>query len=440
MTVTEVLEPAVPRDPGRRRRPTRRQLIRRRLIVFSAAAMVIGLGIYLPVTLLAPLGATAGELVQFTDAARGAATPTLPDYGASAVRVIGYPEASASAGSTAPLPIASISKIITTLVVLEAKPLSPGDSGPTITFTAADASLRATYVAQNGETKPLTAGSTISQLDLMRVTLVASANNYADALADWAFGAGAGFDIAVSAWLGAHGLNHTTIVEPTGINPNNRSTAADLLEIGTLALANPVIAQIVSIRSMTLDGVGTFGNTNTLLGSAGVEGIKTGTLNGSSNLLFAARYSYGSHRVTVVGVVIGATDHRAVDATVSTLLAGVQAGFHEIVLAKKGQTFAYFTTAWSQKVRAVSTKTASVLLWSNTPVTAVTSALSLRVGQGTGSLGTGSVGTGSVGTGSVGTVTFTAGTRTVRLALALDHPLVDPGPWWRLSNPARLFK
>ncbi|QNE46793.1 D-alanyl-D-alanine carboxypeptidase [Glaciihabitans sp. INWT7] len=413
-----------PPAPPVRRRPSRRVILRRRAVLFSTSALVIALGIYLPLTLLAPLGSTAPRVLPYSAPDRIAASPELPSYGASAVGVIGYPEASASAGSTSPLPIASISKIVTSLVVLEAKPLSPGDSGPTITFTAADAALRAKYVALNGETKPLAAGSTISQLDLMRVTLVASANNYADALTGWAFGSRGAFQIAVTAWLGSHGLDHTTIVEPTGINPGNVSTAADLVEIGKLALANPVISQIVSTPSMTQAGVGTFANTNTLLGRLGVDGIKTGTLNGSSNLLFAARYEYAGHSVTVVGAVVGATDHKTVDATVTTLLAGVKAGFHVITLAKKGQPFANFTTAWSQKVRAVSTKTASVLVWSNTPVTAVIAAFPATVGQRAG---------------SAGTVTFTAGRQSVRVPLTLDRRLVDPGPLWRLGNPTLLL-
>lgn len=419
MSVNEILASPV------RRRPTRGVVLRRRAVLISASALVIALGIYLPLTLLAPLGSTAARVLPFSAPDRIAASPALPSYGASAIGVIGYPEASASAGSTAPLPIASISKIVTSLVVLEAKPLSPGDSGPTITFTAADAALRAKYVALNGETKPLAAGSTISQLDLMRVTLVASANNYADALTGWAFGSRGAFQIAVTAWLGSHGLDHTTIVEPTGINPGNVSTAADLVEIGKLALANPVISQIVSTPTMTLAGVGTFANTNTLLGRLGVDGIKTGTLNGSSNLLFAARYDYAGHSVTVVGAVVGATDHKTVDATVTTLLAGVKAGFHVITLAKKGQPFANFTTAWSQKARAVSTKTASVLVWSNTPVTAVITALPATVGQNAA---------------SAGAVTFTAGGQSVRVPLALDRSLVDPGPWWRLGNPTLLLR
>jgi D-alanyl-D-alanine carboxypeptidase (penicillin-binding protein 5/6) len=410
--------------PQDRRHPTRLRLFRRRALVFSAAATVIALGIYLPLTLLAPLGPTTPRLVPTTGPDRSAAAPLLPAYGATAVTAIGYPEASATAGSTKPLPIASISKIVTSLVVMQAKPLSPGDPGPTITFTAADAALTAKYAALKGETKPLRAGSTISQLDLMRVTLVASANNYADALAGWAFGSRAAFEIAVTAWLSFHGLDQTTIVEPTGIDPGNTSTASDLVEIGKLALANPVIASIVSTRSMTLGGVGTFANTNTLLGRLGVEGIKTGTLNGSSNLLFAATYRYGGRAVTVIGAVIGAADHQAVDASVTTLLAGVTAGFHEITLAKRGQPFAKFTTAWSQEAMAVSTRSATLLVWSNTPVTMVVVALPAKVGEVRA---------------SAGRVTFTAGSQSVSVPLALDRPLRDPGPWWRLGHPAELI-
>ena len=420
MTEASSLQPV----PGRQGDPARRPLIRHRIVVLSVAAILSVLAVYLPLTLLAPLAPTSAQLVPFIAPDRTATHAMLPGYGASAVGAIGYPEAFASAGSTEPLPIASISKIVTSLVVLEAKPLSPGDTGPTITFTARDAALRAEYVALNGETKPLTAGTSISQLDLMRVTLVASANNYADALAGWAFGSRAAFEIAVSAWLSSHGLDHTIILEPTGINPGNVSTATDLVEIGKLALANPVVASIVSTESMTLADVGSFANTNTMLGRLGVTGIKTGTLGGLSNLLFAATFRYRGHAVTVVGAVIGGANHKAVDATVTILLEGMKAGFHEITLATRGEAFANFTAVWSQKARAVSSRAASILVWSNTPVTAVISALPARVGGSRA---------------AIGSVTFTAGSQSVIVVLTLDQRLVDPGPWWRLSNPAKLI-
>lgn len=415
-----------PRQGSTQRRPTSHaQFMRRRLGVFGAAAVVLAVGLYLPLTLLAPLQATAASLAPITNSQGPAAAVTLPAYGASAIGAIGYPGVLGTGGSTKPMPIASISKIVTSLVVLKTKPIAAGTSGPTITFTAADAALTAKYIALNGETKPLYAGSRISQLDLMRVMLVASANNYADALAQWAFGSHAAFESAVAGWLTANGLDHTTILEPTGINPGNVSTAADLVSLGKLALANPVVSAIVSTRSFSLSGVGSFDNTNTLLGHDGVDGIKTGTLNGESNLLFAANYTYGHHTITVVGAVIGGSDHNSVDGAVKALLAGVKAGFHEITLVKKGQSFASFTTPWGDRVQAVSTKTVSVLVWSSAPVTSVVNTLPVGVSQ-----------RGSV----VGQVTFSVGSQTVTVPLALDHAIGDPGFWWRLGHPADLLK
>jgi D-alanyl-D-alanine carboxypeptidase (penicillin-binding protein 5/6) len=39
----------------------------------------------------------------------------------------------------------------------------------------------------------------------------------------------------------------------------------------------------------------------------------------------------------------------------------------------------------------------------------------------------------------VGDVTFTSGPLSVTVDLELAVDLDDPGPWWRLTNPAELF-
>lgn len=397
-----------------------RTLRRRRALALGGAGLVVVLALYLPMTLLTPIAPTPAVKVAHTDPVRAAATIGWPAYGESAIGAVGYPAVLGTSGGTDPLPMASISKIITSLVVLQAKPLATGSTGPTITITTADANLVAKYVALDGETKPMTVGATISQLDMMRVALVASANNYAEALADWAYGSEAAFVSAAQKWLSVNGLSETTLVEPTGIDPRNVGTASDLVQIGKLALANPVIASIVSTQSVTLPGVGSFDNTNTLLGQDGVDGIKTGTLNGESNLLFSARYRYGGHSVTVVGAVIGGVDHKAVDASVSALLSSVKKGFHEVTLTTKGEPFATFSTPWDSHSSAVATRTATVLVWGDTPVTSVIS--SRPVGINPGRV-------------AVGLVTFAVGTHTVTVPLALDRAIPDPGPIWRITNP-----
>ncbi len=88
--------------------------------------------------------------------------------------------------------------------------------------------LYAEYLAQNGEVAPMPDGLRLSEHQTMQVMLMKSANNYAGALALWAFGSMDGYERAASAWLDEHGLDDTTIHEPTASTPRTRSTATDL--------------------------------------------------------------------------------------------------------------------------------------------------------------------------------------------------------------------
>ena len=62
----------------------------------------------------------------------------FPPSGASGLGAIGYEGVLAQAGATTPLPIASISKVVSALVVLDAHPLALGESGPAVTMSAID--------------------------------------------------------------------------------------------------------------------------------------------------------------------------------------------------------------------------------------------------------------------------------------------------------------
>jgi D-alanyl-D-alanine carboxypeptidase (penicillin-binding protein 5/6) len=140
--------------------------------------------------------------------------------------------------------MASITKIITTLVVLSVKPLSVGEQGPSITFTPADAAIYSKYLAEDGSVQPVVVGESLSQLQLNEVMLIASANNYAQTYATWAFGSQAKFLTAARAWLTANGLTNTTIDDTCGMDPGSTSTASDLVALGKLAIANPVVAEL----------------------------------------------------------------------------------------------------------------------------------------------------------------------------------------------------
>lgn len=225
---------------------------------------------------------------------------TWPSDGEAAVAVADGP---VSASSTRALPMASVSKLVTALMVLEKRPLRVGQGGDVYTFSAKWAHNYDEYVARGQSALKLPVGGTATQYQLIQGMLVGSACNYADVLVTTVWGSQEAFAPAAEAFLTANGLDGITMVEPTGFDARNTATPAALIALGRLALANPVIAQIVKMRSVTLPGAGTVQNTNDLLADTGVVGIKTGTLEGT-NLLSAKDVVGAGGKVVRVYVVV----------------------------------------------------------------------------------------------------------------------------------------
>ena len=386
---------------------------------------MLGTIFYLPLTLLAPLGSVDAAVAPVEVAAQPAAALEWPALGASAVGAIGYDGVLGTGGNDAAAPIASISKIISALVVLQAKPLALGDAGPDITFTAKDVAIRDAYRAINGATEPVSAGLVLSQRQVMDVMLVESANNYAESLVTWAFGSVDEFVPVANEWLKTNGLTSTSITEPTGMSAKNVSTASDLVALGKLALANPVVSAIVGTSTETVPGVGDLKNSNNLLGADGIRGIKTGTLDeAGACLLFAADYVVGGETITIVGAVLGGVDHKSLNVAVKALLADVEESFRVVPLTTAGQPFGSYTTPWGDTANLVATKDTSAVVWSDRAVTTKVDAENVGVAK--------------KGV-DVGEVTFTVDGELITVPLELAATIDDPGPLWRLTNPAALF-
>lgn len=406
--------------------PTRRQIYRRRrIVVFGGLGLALALLVYLPLTLLAPLRAASMTLAPPVETPPEVPALALPGYGAAAVGAVGFPGALGQSGTTDPVPMASITKVVTALVVLDAYPLAPGEQGPSVTMTSDDVGFYRTQLARNGGVAPVSAGLVFTQRELLELTLIKSANNYADSLAAWAFGSADGYLAAAAAWLAAHDLADITVVDASGIDPANRAPSAALIELGKIALEDPVVAQIVATPSGSVPNVGAIPNTNKLLGIDGVDGIKTGTLDGfGANLLFSADYLVGDTTVTVVGVVLGGSDHDVIDRDILTLLGTVVDNFTEVEVAADGERFGTLETLWGLTVPLVASDRATLLTWGDEEVaTEIT---------------TTDVVTGEAGD-DVGDVDFRVGDRSTRVDLELASDVTDPGPWWRLTNPALLF-
>jgi serine-type D-Ala-D-Ala carboxypeptidase (penicillin-binding protein 5/6) len=391
--------------------------------VFGSVIVVLAILFYLPLTLLAPVPATRATAVSYTAPATTTPVLSLPTYGDSAIAAVGYPGLLASGGGTTPLPIASITKIITALVVLQKDPLGINDQGPNILFTQADEAILTSYRARGGEVYPIRVGASLTERQVLTIALVPSANNYARALADWAYGSEAAFLPVANAWLTSHGLTSTTLTDSIGLNPQNTSTPIDLIALGKLALANPLIAELVNTKSITMPVVGTITNTNNLLGVEGIDGIKTGTLDLAS-LLFTSRLDLGGHVITLIGVVLDGPNHPTIDAAIQTLVAQARAGFHLVTVATKGQSFAGYATKWGTRANAVATRTVSLIVWGGTTVTERTSARTLTT---------------SPKSTVVGLASFVDGVNRASVPLELDRRIMGPDGGWRLGHPGDLF-
>ncbi|MBN9142100.1 MAG: D-alanyl-D-alanine carboxypeptidase [Micrococcales bacterium] len=403
---------------------SRRQIYRRRrILVFGTLFAVLGGIAYLPLTLFAPVGETDAAIAAPEIATPAAAETALPGYGASAIAAIGYDGLLAQAGTTDPLPMASVTKVVTALTVLEAHPLAVGEPGPSITMTSADVGYYRDYLARNGSVEPVKAGQVYTERELLELMLIPSANNYSKSLAVWAFGSLDAYLSAARDWLTAHGLSGITVVDTSGLDPGSAATAADLVTLGELALQNPVVAEIVATPSTSLHDVGTIDNTNKLLGSNGVDGIKTGTLDGA-NLLFSATITVGSREIDLVGVVLDGPDHGTINSAIRSMIEQAQAGFHEVPLVTAGTVLASYETPWGEKADAVAAQDATVVVWGDTPITAQVTADDIRLAaKGV----------------ELGSVVFTAGAQTVTVPLVLSRTVEDPGPWWRLGHPEIIF-
>src|SRR5205823_12193655 len=126
------------------------------------------------------------------------------------------------------------------------------------------------------------------------------------------------FKAAVKRKLVALGMNQTVIEEPTGLNPQNRSTAADLVKMATAASQYPEITRIttsprdlINIKGREVE----YHNTNRLVGAKGWEvGLsKTGYTQEAGRCLIM-RVKAAGKNATMVLLNAGASSVRVLDA------------------------------------------------------------------------------------------------------------------------------
>ena len=206
------------------------------------------------------------------------------------------------------VPIASITKLMTAMVVLDAG-LDPEET-LRIVRADGDSSLQRHSL--------LADGVAVSRGTLLQLALLPSENRAAAALARTYPGGNAAFAQALQAKIRALGLTRTTLTDPVGSSPANTSTASEVAKIVAAAARYPDIARITSHpqASVAVDGKWrTLHNTNPLVGGKGWDILlsKTGSSHEAGSCLSMRMRSGGKH-VTVVLLDADGAQRRSLDA------------------------------------------------------------------------------------------------------------------------------
>ncbi|SDG62652.1 D-alanyl-D-alanine carboxypeptidase family protein [Microbacterium pygmaeum] len=402
--------------------PPRRSLLRAGVVVPTLIIAALA-GAYAATTLLWPLHAIppAIEAVEVQAAVAPPAVLNWPASGSAAVAVdgIGGPIASA----VDPSQMASITKVITALLVLEEMPLALGETGPEFRFTQGDSDEYWDYLSNNESALDVPVGGTLSEYQLLQGMLIGSAGNYADRLAYNIWPSQSVYAAAASTWLTAHGVNGITVVEPTGLDPRNTATPESMMSLAKLAMANPVIAEIVGTQSVDLPGAGLVTNTNGLLADPGVVGIKTGSLD-AYTLLSGKNVQVGETTVRVYAVVLGQPDDDTRLAASRQLYADVELGLQPAPSVPQGTVTGHVTTAWGEEVDVITAADASVILF-NGGSGAVSTTFSLGDALSAGE--------------TVGSLAVQGPLNSTTVELELADDVEPPSAWWRLTHPLELL-
>ncbi|AOY89712.1 D-alanyl-D-alanine endopeptidase [Marinobacter salinus] len=246
--------------------------------------------------LFLPAALTAHQKTSSTEQPVSQQGPSLASVNAAVARM-GDDELVFGKNADRSVPIASITKLMTALVVM--------DSGESLdewlTFQK-----RHTPAAANAYTR-IRVNSRMRRADVLRIALMSSENFAAYTLARSHPGGFDAFIDAMNAKAEELGMTGTHYVDPTGLSAENRSTAADLVKLVNAAAQHPEIREYSTTEYFRAHFRKpryslSFGNTNALVHrkSWGVGLSKTGYLSEAGRCLVMISEMNGKPVITVL--------------------------------------------------------------------------------------------------------------------------------------------
>ncbi len=195
-----------------------------------------------------------------------------------------------------PRPMASTTKIMTTLLALEA-----GTSSDVVTVSPRAAAIgEASLDLQPGQQLPMRS--------LLAGLMVRSGNDAASAVAEHVDADEAAFIARMNRRAGELGLVGTRFTSPSGLtgDPGHLATPLDLARLAAHAMADPTFAEFAGAAQLTVPGLAPMVNRNELIGVyPGATGVKTGFTTLAGLCLVASATRDGR---TLYAVVLGSTD------------------------------------------------------------------------------------------------------------------------------------
>jgi D-alanyl-D-alanine carboxypeptidase (penicillin-binding protein 5/6) len=302
---------------------------------------------------------------QVPPSAGSAAPPTLP-WPAKGAGAVGATDVGllATGGSTAPRPMFSVAKIMTALVILEDKPLKPGDQGPAITVDASDVEIYSQRLAAGESVVKVQAGEQVTEFQALEALLIPSGNNIGVLLAKWDVGSEAALVVKMNARAKALHLLNTSFDDVSGVSAKTQGVPSELVVLAGLAMKDPVISGIVAQKQAVLPVAGIAYNVDYALGQENIIGVKTGSSpDGGANFVFAASHSLNGRPVTILGAVMGLTTLDEAFAATRALIKAVRANLSIRHVVTKQEALGSYRAPWGSRTDIIASQAIDIISW-----------------------------------------------------------------------------
>ncbi len=460
-----IKEPVATRSEARRarRKRTHRRLWWSLLVVVVSVVILAAAGLEAANRIDTPLAEPVVSSRLPASLVVAGVAPSVPwpakGQGAISIPSLGYAQQS---GPEWPVPIASLTKLTSAVVVLHDHPVAANTDGPMITMTAADVAEYDNDIHKDESTIPVQVGEQLSERQMLEALLTRSANNIAYSLAVWDAGSAAAFVARMNAMAASLGATSSHYVDVSGFDQQSVSTAADTLRITAAGMRDPTFAAIVALPSVSLPLVGTVPNLVPEVGSSNVVGVKSGyTSHAGGCMVLAGDRVLQGRTVLVLVAVLGQPTPAPVPPTTTTttpkvtvpgtpttttttvppdqwnvpdpfrftrpvaenLLGTTEAAVVSVTVSTAGRVVGAVTSTWGRthhQVPVVTRVDAFVLAW---PGQQVTSAATLQP-----------VGPGDAIGSRIGAAVYSLGTQVESVPLLLAATVPEPSWWWRLVH------